>query len=423
MKVIHDPVSGIVEISSILPVIDTPAFQALDEKRQLGMTHLVFRGAKHSRLNHSIGSFSLTRKLANRWELERAITPEEGAALSMFALVHDVGHSAFSHTTEDFCLKDHHETTIDLIENDLRRPIEACGVNASLVLEMARRRHPLHKAVTDKNIGMEKLDYLGRDGLATGMDRPAGIDYVRQYVYFGDGELLIEKKIVDHVLDIMNFYMKMYKNVYLRKALVIAQRMFHKAVHHSISMGELHREDLPFLTDAELLGIMHSSKSPKVRHLYMRLRERNLYKEGVVFRTPDTKQETRIAGKSITVVEMSAAEMRRASTSSVLQRNNHDSLERLESLIEEDLGLPPLSILVVPVFYPERFEAQDVKILHGSGNIYSLKERRPEHFKAMEETARSYTALRICTADEYRSALSTKAAAWKVEKLLYSFLS
>ena len=422
MKVIDDPVSGIIDIAPVLPIVETRAFQALDDKRQLGMTYLVFRSAKHTRFIHSLGSYWTTRALADRWVREGSINSSEGAALSVFALLHDVGHSAFSHTTEDFCLKDHHLTTLDLIRGELRAPIEACGVDADLVADMASRNHPIHRAVCDKNIGMEKLDYLERDGLSTVLSRPPGIAYVRNYVFYVDGQLVIDKKIVEHVLDIMNFYMKMYKGVYLRKSLVIAQRMLHKAVHHLIEAGELERRDLPGMIDSELLGKMHSSRDPVVEDIYLRLRDRRLYKEGLVFRTMISKPETRVGGKHIKVVGVTDEEMHLISSSPALQRKNHASLERLEASVADVLGIPSPSILVVPVFYPERFVTEDVKILGGTGNIRSLRDRRPDHFRAMDETARSYAALRICACEEYRAVLTEPRTLSKVQEAVYSFL-
>ena len=77
-------------------------------------------------------------------------------------------------------------------------------------------------------------------------------------------------------------------------------------------------------------------------------------------------------------------------------------------------GIPKEYILVLPVFNPERFEAKDILIYGSDGNLHSLRERRPEHFKQMEETARSYFALRICTPERYRSKLSNPPVAEEI---------
>ena len=386
------------------------------------MTDIVFRAAKHTRFMHSLGSYWATRALADRWIRDGSITTEEADALAVFALLHDVGHTAFSHTTEDFCLQDHHATTLELIRTQLKAPIEACGVDAGLVEAMASRIHPLYRAVCDKNIGTEKLDYLERDGLYTILSRPSGILYLRNYVFWADGRLVIDKKIVDHVLDTMTFYMKMYKGVYLRKSLVIAQRMFHKAIQYMIRSGDLSQALLADITDSELLGIMSASSDRTVGNMYIRLKERRLFKEGFVIRPQTFASETRVAGKAIHIKGVTADEMHRITASPSLQRNNHAALERLEKSIAKILKVPADGILLVPVFYPERFAVEDVNILGSGGHIDSLKEKRPAHFAGMEETARSYAALRICAAEEYRTVLSAERTAPDIEAIINSVL-
>src|SRR3989338_6690134 len=101
-----------------------------------------------------------------------------------------------------------------------------------------------------------------------------------------------------------------------------------------------------------------------------------------------------------------------------LQRRNHAELEETEAKIAKISGIPADSLLVVPVFYPERFRAKDVLIYEMGKKLCSLKERRPAHFQSMEETARSYTALRICTQEEYREKLSSPAVSSAVIDLV-----
>src|SRR4030042_1315877 len=233
-KVVADPISGLVDIRPVLPLVETPQFQALADKRQLGMTYLVFRSATHTRFAHCLGAYKATCELADRWLLAGSIDQRWRDALAVYALLHDVGHPAFSHVTEDFCEMDDDEMTMHLIDHELRDAIGACGVEFPLVYALASHQHELYRAVHDKNVGMEKLDYLERDGFYTVYGRPPGVEYLRKYVYWVDHKVAIDEKVADHAIDAQNFYMKMYKGVYLRKSLVSAQRMFHKAVHRLI---------------------------------------------------------------------------------------------------------------------------------------------------------------------------------------------
>ncbi|MDR3581990.1 MAG: hypothetical protein P4L67_01820 [Candidatus Pacebacteria bacterium] len=418
-KIISDPVYGPVEIAPVLPMVGAREFDALRGKYQLSLSSLVFPSATHTRFAHSIGSYHATRLRTDRWIKLGLINQEEGDASCAHALYHDIGHAAFSHVTEDLCPIGHKEMGVIHAEN-LRTEIEACGINHDLLMKLLRHEHPLWTAVADKNIGTEKLDYLERDGLATVQDRPMGISTLRSYVYFLDGKIVVDAKASEFAIFAQNFYMEMYKSVYFRKSLVIAQRMFQKMVHHLIVAGELIPHGLFTLTDAELLAIAFFSDDTAVRTMYDLLRRRELFKEAVVFRPEAFAYETRIVDKPIDVRPLSGGEMRKLVDSPLLQKANHASLEAIEGTIADCAGIPRDAVLLVPVFNPERFEAQDVNVLHGSQRkIQSLRELRPNHFLAMEETARSYTALRVCTLKEHRERLSSPAIAEKIASLLF----
>lgn len=419
-KMISDPVYGSIEIAPVLPIVETYQFQALTERRQLGLSTIVFPSAGHTRFAHSIGSYHATRGLADRLIKLKLVTEEEGFAMCLHALLHDIGHPAFSHMTEDFCPFDHKKMTIVHVEN-IKGAVEACGGNHELLMKLVRHEHPLWTAVGDKNIGMEKLDYLERDGISTVRSRPLGIDALRNYIYFLDGSLCIDAKASDFAIHTQNFYMEMYKNVYFRKSLVIAQRMFQKMVHHLIVAGELDPLDLYAMTDFELMAKVITSHEPAVTMLYDLLRRRELFKETIVLRPKAFAHETRIVGKPIRVYPLSEEDMRRLTASPSLQKDQHATLEKLEDKIAALMEIPQGEVLLVPVFNPERFQAQDVNVLYGDQReIQSLREMRPSHFAAMEETARSYTALRICTLDRHRAYLSSPEIADRVVPLLFS---
>jgi HD superfamily phosphohydrolase len=422
LKVATDPICGIIDIRPVLPMIETEEFQALAEKRQLGMTYLVFRSAHHTRLAHCLGAYHATRRLADRWVRLRIISEEEGGALAAYALYHDIGHPAFSHVTEDFCGMDDDQMSLVRIRK-LRSAIEAAGVNFPIMERIASHEDPLYLAVHDKNLGMEKLDYLERDGFYTILSRPAGVEYLRNYVYFVNGEMAIDEKVVEYAIDTQNFYMKMYKNVYLRKALVIAQRMFHKMVFRLVVAGELKPEMLSDLTDPELLGIMYSSSERTVQAYYYLLRKRELFREAIVVRPRTFIHETRLVNKPIAVFGVEQDEISRLVNSPKFQKKNHVGLETLENAIAAEAGIPSGMVLAVPVFNPERFSPKDVAIYGSDGALHSLEERRPAHFREMQETARSYFALRVCTLAQYREILSAPQMAERIFRLITDYVA
>src|ERR1035437_7096451 len=92
IKIVCDPLWGIVDITDFLPMIDVPQFQALGFKYQLGVGSLIFPSATHTRKQHSLGAFKRTQELASRWIDSGFINNEEANMLCAFALWHDIGH-------------------------------------------------------------------------------------------------------------------------------------------------------------------------------------------------------------------------------------------------------------------------------------------------------------------------------------------
>src|SRR5207253_4456141 len=60
-KIINDPVYGFISIPTelIFDLIEHPYFQRLRYIKQLGMTHLVYPGALHTRFHHALGALHL----------------------------------------------------------------------------------------------------------------------------------------------------------------------------------------------------------------------------------------------------------------------------------------------------------------------------------------------------------------------------
>ena len=203
-KVVADPIYGIIDIRPVLPMVETEEFQILGDKRQLGMAYLTFPSATHSRKAHSLGSYHATRELADRWIKRGFINATQANALAGYALYHDIGHPAFSHVTENLCAQPKGTKGMSINSalsfkfiQKLKKNIEACGIDFTLLERMAHHENPLADAVGDKNLGMEKLDYLERDGFFTILSRPVGVDYLRQHIYFIDGRLAIDEKAIE----------------------------------------------------------------------------------------------------------------------------------------------------------------------------------------------------------------------------------
>ncbi len=60
-KIINDPVYGFITIDHplVLEVIRNPYYQRLRRIQQMGLANLVYPGAVHTRLHHSLGAYHL----------------------------------------------------------------------------------------------------------------------------------------------------------------------------------------------------------------------------------------------------------------------------------------------------------------------------------------------------------------------------
>jgi HD superfamily phosphohydrolase len=99
-KIINDPVHGFITIDHplILQVISHPWYQRLRNIHQMAFAHLVYPGAKHSRLHHSLGAYHLMRIALNELKSKGIeITAEEELGAKIAILLHDIGHGPYSH--------------------------------------------------------------------------------------------------------------------------------------------------------------------------------------------------------------------------------------------------------------------------------------------------------------------------------------
>lgn len=111
-KIIKDSVHGYIALDDIfLRIVDSPEFQRLKYIEQ-GSFRILYPAARHDRFIHSLGTFYLSKKFANNFvfnikedlgiEIDNTILEKILNTFYYAALLHDIGHAPFSHTTEKF---------------------------------------------------------------------------------------------------------------------------------------------------------------------------------------------------------------------------------------------------------------------------------------------------------------------------------
>ncbi len=121
-KVFKDPVHGFVYVYEplILELIDSKEMQRLRRIKQLGLSYLTYHGAEHSRFSHSLGTYEVMRRILEGLDKKGQLflSQREQLLALVSALLHDLGHSPFSHSLEGVLPLRHEEWTNKIILGD-----------------------------------------------------------------------------------------------------------------------------------------------------------------------------------------------------------------------------------------------------------------------------------------------------------------
>ncbi len=127
-KIVNDPVYGFIDIPGelIFDLIEHPYFQRLRRIKQLGLTHLVYPGALHTRFQHSIGAMHLMQEALTTLKSKgHKITTDEVEAALIAILLHDIGHGPFSHALENSIIQSiNHEYLSEIFMTELNEAVQ-----------------------------------------------------------------------------------------------------------------------------------------------------------------------------------------------------------------------------------------------------------------------------------------------------------
>jgi len=388
-KYIRIPPNESVDIREIMPIIHHPLFQRLLHIFQLGSNLVVFPGASHNRFEHALGVYSKTRLFCERLVQEGFLNQHQSKNIAFFGLLHDIGHGPFSHVIEELTPVDHDKNGLKIISL-LKTEIEKCGGDFKFIKALFGHRENLYKIVMDKNMGMDKLDYLDRDVYHTGFGQRPDIKSVFDYLSFIKGNLVIDKKSLEAAKQIQRMYLYMYKEFYLHKSSQINQRFLEKIIAIWIKLDRINPGKLWLMNDCELMAHIYKHEDPVLQFMYRCFKNRYLPKTGLVVRLNDRQSKERISGKKIKVIGEEMAFFDKFS-----KQSSFKALEKLETVIGQALGIESHKIIVVPMLTPWRFVPEDI-LYHDNGMVFSLKKTSPEYFEVMKAEAADYVAIRVC---------------------------
>ncbi len=360
MAFIRDPLWNNIRVDGpYLRLADTPVVQRLRYVRQLGLAHLVYPGATHSRFEHALGAYHLANRTLARLDdagmLDR-IAPDEPAVVTAAALLHDVGHYPFSHALEEIGVMHHEAVAEPMITGGevaaiLRAEIAPDAPERIYALMRGESASPLQGLISG-SLDLDKTDYLKRDALMCGV--PYGeidVDRLLHALVIVDDPRLgraavgVLEKALSALESLLFAKYQMYRNVYWHHAVRSPTAMYKRLVDDALRAGTLEASELIAHTDE---GLLHALRARTPSALIEAILSRRLYKRAM---------------------ECPAAELDDLDLEWIAE--DHERSRRAEDAIAATLGFAPGEVLID---YPQKEQmlGLDIPVLTRDGRVERL---------------------------------------------------
>ena len=259
-KIIRDPVHDVVAFqiqepldALLFKLLNAAEFQRLRRILQLGMAHLAYPGATHSRYSHSLGVMQTARQILSHLQRTIAINEEDRTVCLVAALLHDLGHGPFSHVFERVSGISHERLTQRLIQDpdsDVHRILwQYDRVLPEKVVSFLRAQQPTYlNDVIASQLDADRFDYLLRDNLMTGSRYGAyDLEWLLHSLTVDEASnrLAVTWKGVSAVEDYLHSRYNMYRNVYFHKVVRSAEGMVKLALQRAKRLAVQDRLDWP----------------------------------------------------------------------------------------------------------------------------------------------------------------------------------
>ncbi len=243
----------------ITAILDTATMRRLGRLSQLGLVAMVYPGATHSRLEHSLGVYRnalwLLRYLGRREGFAEIVNVRGAEAFVLAALLHDAGHWPFCHAIEDMRLPglERHEQRVaevlkqsemaELIgrdwsctDDDIQSLLEGRPVGET---RLGNDAISLLASCLSGPIDVDKLDYLIRDSHHAGVPYGRNFDAARLMgavtIHPGRPRLAITDKGRTAAEMMVFARYVMFSEVYWHHAVRAATAMLQRAVFETVT--------------------------------------------------------------------------------------------------------------------------------------------------------------------------------------------
>ena len=240
-----DRIYGSVEITEpvALDIIATPEFQRLKDVDQAGYSEPHFPGSKHSRFEHSLGVYELLRRF--------------GAPLAeqVAGLIHDVSHSAFSHTI-DYIMHDgsgryqtyQDEILADYVQHSrIAAILEKYGFPLAFIMDDAN--FPL-KETELPDLCADRIDYSLRGLIVYGVASTAAVSHILTKLQTANGSWVFAD--VESARQYAQLFKELNDTYYCDTRTAHMYKTASDYIRRALDYGYIGRDDL-YTTDTAVL--------------------------------------------------------------------------------------------------------------------------------------------------------------------------
>mgnify|MGYP001161301876 FL=1 len=303
MRRVRDSIHDYIDLNSLeSSLVDTEPYQRLRWIKQLGSANLVYPGANHTRLEHSIGTCHLVTQMAK----QSGVPGDEIHLVSIAGLLHDLGHSPYSHLADELPFgKDHVDVTQDIIkESKISDIFNSEGIDTNEICELIKGNHKYGSLISG-DIDGDRLDYLMRDSHYTGVKTGVDTGRLITKMSFSDNELVIGEGGLPVVETFLTSRSIMFPTVYFHPFSRGAELMLARATKAAINEEKFSYEDFISYTDHKFLSELNSAGGLS-KTLVNNFEKRKIIKR-VVSITKDETEEMGLTRADIDTMESSIA--------------------------------------------------------------------------------------------------------------------
>ena len=301
--IIYDIIHGNIEICPLAEkIINTEEFQRLRNIKQLGCCNYVFPSATHTRFEHSIGVYHLSKKYIDILSKnnDNYFTDKDKKCIIIGGLIHDLGHGPYSHLFDEVVSKDinHEYRSIKMFEfmnqkynlnfNDDELNMIKNIIDPKNAVYLNDKKY-IYQIVSNMNgIDVDRFDYIMRDIKMTGLNY--GIEYERimNHSKIVNGEIQFLDKVKTNVEDFYRIRMIMYEEVYNHHTVRSIEYMMKKYIQKlDILLGiseiiELEEWEKYIKLSDNIINITpflpKSDKINELKEIVQNINERKIYK-------------------------------------------------------------------------------------------------------------------------------------------------